>query len=369
MPAPTVRWPYLPDIFVTNVSHIFARASSLTFPDVFSNAFNSSTDRRVAEWVLRDQHINHPRNTADVIGYYFEDQPLWNVSMARYASGLQQQQPGDWTEGTRSLPNGSAGKHAYVAWLQARYSAPGAGGLAGARVVYNMPASIQDWGSVYTYNFNPRLNLSSADVEADDNEFLGAVADRLFAVGAGAVRRHDPGALVFGQRFLSNDAPPAVLAAAGKHFDAISVQPAHFSFGDDSQAEASVAAMLQMSALAGGKPIFIADQATHFPEPNAGNGTLQPTCGTAYGKGHSCVATEAAAAAAYAEYLTLVRSRSEFIGYVNNTAVETHCTPHPVVRAHVCICLRACVRVVFRGEIEDPDKVLCTASVVLSGRL
>lgn len=289
--------------------------------------------------------------------------------MARYASGLQQQQPGDWTEGTRSLPNGSAGKHAYVAWLQARYSAPGAGGLAGARVVYNMPASIQDWGSVYTYNFNPRLNLSSADVEADDNEFLGAVADRLFAVGAGAVRRHDPGALVFGQRFLSNDAPPAVLAAAGKHFDAISVQPAHFSFGDDSQAEASVAAMLQMSALAGGKPIFIADQATHFPEPNAGNGTLQPTCGTAYGKGHSCVATEAAAAAAYAEYLTLVRSRSEFIGYVNNTAVETHCTPHPVVRAHVCICVRACVRVVFRGEIEDPDKVLCTASVVLSGRL
>eukprot|EP00035_Acanthoeca_spectabilis_P011775 m.207569 g.207569 ORF g.207569 m.207569 type:complete len:123 (+) comp15445_c0_seq10:1059-1427(+) len=65
--------------------------------------------------------------------------------------------------------------------------------------------------------------------QADDNEFIGVVADQLFGVAAGAVRRHDPRALVLGQRFISHDAPTSVLQAAGRHFDVISVQPSIFS--------------------------------------------------------------------------------------------------------------------------------------------
>ena len=161
---------------------------------------------------------------------------------------------GDWTDYTRSLPEGSPGKTAYVGWLKARYSANGAGGLAAARAVYNMPPSVQDWDAVYAYQFNPRLNLSDGVVEADDTAFLGVVADRLFGVGADAVRRHDPAALVFGQRFLSHDAPAPVLAAAGKHFDAIAVQPSNFSYTSDGMQDYSIGFMQQMSILASESP-------------------------------------------------------------------------------------------------------------------
>ena len=59
VPAPGVPWPYLPDLFITNASHIFATSGSgtLSFPDIFSAAFNVSTDERVKDWIATDQHI------------------------------------------------------------------------------------------------------------------------------------------------------------------------------------------------------------------------------------------------------------------------------------------------------------------------
>ena len=105
-----------------------------------------------------------------------------------------------------------------------------------------------------------------ARVQADDTEFLGVVADQLFDIGASAVRRHDPAALVFGQRFLSNDAPPPVLAAAGRHFDVVSVQPSDFSPADGDELEAVIAGLVNISKLTG-KPVMVADESTHFVEP------------------------------------------------------------------------------------------------------
>jgi hypothetical protein len=70
---------------------------------------------------------------------------------------------------------------------------------------------------------------------------------------------------VFGQRFLSHDCPPSVLAAAGRHFDVISVQPSIFSPLTQVQVETSIQELVNISKLAG-RPVFVADQSTHFFE-------------------------------------------------------------------------------------------------------
>ena len=105
--------------------------------------------------------------------------------------------------------------------------------LAATRAAYGLPATkVTSWAALEAWDFrppNPAYNPLSADVEADDSAFLGVVAEQYFGLAAAAVRRHDPGALLFGPRFLTNDAPVNVLAAAGRHFDVLSFQPSDFS--------------------------------------------------------------------------------------------------------------------------------------------
>lgn len=277
MPAAGVPWSYLPDLFVTNASHIFTKSADYnpTFPDVFTDAFNTSVDARVAAWVATDQHIKLPRVHEDVVGYYFEDQALWNVTQARTGPGSAGPRPRDWADAMRQkspeLPGAgiasAPGKLAYTKWLEQRYEARG--GFAACRQVYSIPSSVAGFGALASYDFGG-VDLSSAAVLADDNEFLGVVAERYFYVAASAVRRHDPGALVFGQRFIGQDIVAPVIAAAGRHFDVISVQPSPFSFDDAQEAVASAAELARISALAGGRPVFVADQTTHFVQRQEG---------------------------------------------------------------------------------------------------
>ena len=313
VPAADVPWSYLPDLFITNASHIFQNSAdySPSFPDVFGAAFNATTDARVRDWCATDQHIGHPRVLEQVVGYYFEDQGLWNVSAARSAAAATNSSgPTDWSDAMRTLPADAPGKAAYVTWLEQRYQSRG--GLAAARRVYALPSSVRSWGDVRGWGF-ATLDAFSIDVLADDNEFLGVVAEQLFDVAASAVRRHDPGALVFGQRFLGNDTPPPVLAAAGRHFDAISVQPSPFSFSDDGEAAASAANLARISALAGGRPVFVADQTTHFQVPP---GQLGPSCWEdKAGKLHFCARNATGAGNLYRDYLAELRAEPSVIGY------------------------------------------------------
>jgi hypothetical protein len=306
VPSPHLSHPYIPDLFITNASHIFAKAGQLSFPDVFSDAFYASTDQRVAAWCSQDQHVDLPRRPADVIGYYFEDQPLWHVSAARAGSAATT--PTDWVAATRSLPAAAAGKGEYVTWLSSRYNGTPAG-LERARPVYSIPASVRSWSALRSWNFSA-VQPTSAAVLSEDSQFLGLVAERLFSVSAAAVRRHDPGALVFGQRFLSRDAPPAVLAAAGRHFDVVSVQPSAFSPESLAAVEHSAERLANISRLAAGRPVFVADQSTHFRETE---GALQPTCKS------KCV-NETEAGALYGAFLAALRRRRRpnmVVGYAH----------------------------------------------------
>ena len=240
VPAPGVSWPYIPDLFITNASHIMARSTGASFPDVFSATFNQSTDTRVGAWIARDQHIDLPRRLEDVVGYYFEDQALWNVSMARSSdpegAAPLRSTPGDWVAAMRALEPTAPGKAAYVDWLQQHYTTRG--GLSAARKIYALPPAVSSWADLRDWDFAGLRSLDPA-VISDDDVFLGVVAERYFSLAAAAVRRHDPDGLVLGQRFLGNDTPRLVMEAAGRHFDVISVQPAPFSFGNVQEARLS----------------------------------------------------------------------------------------------------------------------------------
>ena len=197
-----------------------------------------------------------------------------------------------------------------MGFLEQRYESRG--GFAACRQVYNIPHTLQSYGSLLGYDFATVALLSAAVVE-DDTELLGVIAERYFAVAASAVRRHDPGGLVFGQRFVGQDIVPAVLAAAGRHFDVISVQPSPFSFDDDQEAAASAAELARISALAGGRPVFVADQTTHFDGVFGG---LRASCFVDdAGRLHGCAANATGAGMLYAQYLAELRQRPEIIGY------------------------------------------------------
>ena len=102
----------------------------------------------------RDQHIDLLRNPADVIGYNFEDQPLWNVVAARRASkphpsprGGAEQAPTDCVAATRGLPEATAPASGGTARLQLRYNFD----FAAARPVYAIPASVTGWRSLFRW--------------------------------------------------------------------------------------------------------------------------------------------------------------------------------------------------------------------------
>eukprot|EP00035_Acanthoeca_spectabilis_P011776 m.207502 g.207502 ORF g.207502 m.207502 type:complete len:405 (+) comp15445_c0_seq2:337-1551(+) len=308
--APGISWPYFPDLFVTNASHIFARSAfgSASFPDVFAGDFVAVTDRRVAEWCARDQHIDAARVPRNVVGSYFEDQPIWDVSSARMLSLALDPNTGnvsgptDWEDAMRTLPESAPGKHAYVAWLKQRYG----GDLSTVRPIYSLPSSVKTWVEVEMWDFHTVNGLQST-VVADDNEFIGVVADQLFGVAAGAVRRHDPRALVLGQRFISHDAPTSVLQAAGRHFDVISVQPSIFSPESPDQALVNISKTSE-------RPVMVADQSSHYVEPGP-PGTLQPSgCTPLQSESTQCARYGTAAGALYAAFLSGLRSRSEIVG-------------------------------------------------------
>ena len=308
--APTagLDWPYLPDLFVTNASHILQRSGLASFPDVWAPAFATSVERRVAAWVRHDQRTGAARVPRSVVGYYMEDQPVWSVNPL-----------GDWTSATRGRTAGP-GKEVYVRWLQRRYN----GDFAAAARAYELPSRLRGWDDLTGYAF-AGLERTAA-VTDDDTEFLGVVAEHYFALASATIRKHDPGALIFGQRFIGNDCPAPVLRAAGRHFDVVSVQPQDFSPITPERVDALVANLHNISLLAGGAPIFVADESTHFfqevPNPPFEQPMRPSNCKLDNRTKRlpawaGCTADEAGAGQMYEQLLLALHKSSFAVGYAH----------------------------------------------------
>jgi hypothetical protein len=225
--------------------------------DVFEESFNSTTDRNFAQLATRVQATG----ASNAVGYYLEDIPVWKRSQPR---GPQKDSGAPaWTGYMRAQNRTSAGKKAYVGWLQTRY---GTGGLAELCRAYNVAPPATSWDALLAWPFGG-VDVSSEAIVTDDLAFLGVVADRIYGVAASAIRRHDEGALVFGDRFIQTDMPSSVLAAAAKHFDVLTIQPQPFSYNGSAMLQRSVEDAAAVASLYD-KPLMIADQATHYPGSN-----------------------------------------------------------------------------------------------------
>ena len=67
-------------------------------------------------------------------------------------------------------------------------------------------------------------NVKGEITDADEEAFRGVVADRYFSVVSRAIKKYDPNHLYLGARFHSSELfSPAVIGAAGKHLDVMSV--------------------------------------------------------------------------------------------------------------------------------------------------
>jgi len=195
--------PFFAKVSLVNNSHFLAQYD-FRYADVFSEAFASRVDRIVLS--VCEQH----RDNQKLIGYYWTDTPRWNLDESRRQRGT------DWVSFMRRLPANTAGKQAYIAFLQKRFG--------------NSIARLNDAFRMRAQSFESLAKSNFAGLELDrareaDEAFLGVIAERLYSVTAAAFARHDPEALVFGEKYKAHDHSDAVLQAAAKYVDVISIQP------------------------------------------------------------------------------------------------------------------------------------------------
>jgi hypothetical protein len=156
----------------------------------------------------------------------------------------------------------------------------------------------QKWG-VALHSFDevmelPPLSPQGQELISLESDFLRRVADRYFAVCAGAIRRHDPNHAILGCRYNAN-AAREVAESMGDHVDVIS-----FNNYDYLPPEDKLSGLNQLS----GKPLMITEFS--FKAKDAGLRNV--------GAGEA-VETQQDRADRYAEYVTALMSLPYMIGF------------------------------------------------------
>ncbi len=272
--------------------------------DVFEPSFVTTTDQQFEAVASRVRAT--AEGASNAVGYYFNDIPIWGR-----AGPYKRKGPPAWTSYMRGLNASAPGKSAYVSWLEDRYGGT-TSGLQQVCRVYNVVPPAKSWKDLMAYSFGSVNNGSEAVVQ-DDTAFLGVVADRIYGVASAAVRKHDPTALVFGDKFIQIDMPQPVLDAAAKHFDVLSIQPQPFSFTDSAMLQQNVADLVAVARKLD-MPLMIADQATHYQDPyHTKHAEFPDRCLEQHG--NPCCEDEITAGNLYEEYLDSLNASGVVVGF------------------------------------------------------
>lgn len=243
------RLPYFSGLQFTSCLHALP-PERFGYDDVFCPGFQARVEASIAEVTARRR--DDPR----LIAYYMSDTPRWDLDTARLRRGT------DWVSRIRGLPADRPGKRAYVAFLAERY--PGPEDFAAA---YRMP--ITRFDELLGKDFH-HLELTHPRVRADDEAFLSRIAETHYAHLRRCFDRHDPNHLVFSERYKMHDHTEAVITAAGRHFDAIAVQPGPEVGpmpGDGSHESQWDAAYWSRLGELSGRPAIICDHQVSFYAP------------------------------------------------------------------------------------------------------
>jgi hypothetical protein len=250
------------------------------FPDVFSPAWQKTAADVQRAAVVRN------RANPNLLGYLWTDVPTWDLPLARAMRGA------DWVSAIRGLEETAPGKRRYAAFLGERY----AGRFGELALLYGVQGESLDRERFAS------VALGHPSVGRDDRAFLGLIAQEYYRA-AGTQRAHDPGRLVFGDRYLIDDCPDEVIAAARSHIDVVSVQtgdgPTPLHMRSDVFQKAALDRLYRLT----GKPILICDHQISFPTPDQPHPIWTE------------LASQKEAAAATREYLRAAFDTEYVIGY------------------------------------------------------
>ena len=215
------------------------------FPDVFDPTVKARLEQEVGSFCR--QHRDNKR----LIAYYWTDTPTWDIHKTRRFRDT------DWVSEIRRLSAGSPGRERYAAFLRDGYD----NDLARLNRAYGL--RLESFDKLAKINLGG-LDLNRYEIERDDQEFLGQIAQTYYGIVGPAMRRHDPRHLVFGEKYLLGDTPPQVIQAAMPHIDAIAVQPGDGYFPIYTPGDIYPTAEIEALHKLTGKPIFICDHQISF---------------------------------------------------------------------------------------------------------
>ncbi len=198
-------FPHLASIQLTRCKHFF-QAGQFDYDDVFDPAFHKLIEQRVQAVCKRH------RGLPTLLGYNWTDTPRWDLDIARAERVV------DWVTWMRRLPGEAPGKRRYIEFLRDRYDDDAA---AFGRA-YQMRDV--DFESLPDNSFHG-LEVSRPAVRRDDEQFLSLIAEELYRRTKEECEKHDPGRLIFGERYKMHDHPEGVLSVASRYVDVISIQP------------------------------------------------------------------------------------------------------------------------------------------------
>ncbi len=141
-----------------------------------------------------------------LVGYFLDNEVYWGYGIRGFHYVF---------DDYMALPMTSApGKQQLMKFLQARYQTVAALGA-------DFQTDAVDWPGVATGT--TLVSLETAGAIATRSAWSGVVAEKFFQVTDAALRAADPNHMNLGVRFIAQLAPKAVLQAAGKYVDVMSV--------------------------------------------------------------------------------------------------------------------------------------------------
>lgn len=212
--------------------------------DIFDPKWQVGARQRIAQQCARQ------KDTPNLIGYYYKDLPAWNLEAVRDLP------EGNWVTFFRNLPADAPGKQRYLSFLRDRAG----GDLAKFTKLYRVDAD--SWDAASKADFS-KVDATNPAVRAEDEIFLGIVAEQYYRFYHDAVRAVDSRHLILGDRYPGWKVLDSILLIARKHVDVVSIQPIR-------ETTFNTAKFDQAHALTG-LPILLCDQRTRsvpFQEHN-----------------------------------------------------------------------------------------------------
>ncbi len=265
-----------------SVGFIQVRASAVIhdvqFVDVFGPAFAHDLENRVAALCQPLRENRH------LLGYYLADLPLWGDR--KFMDREEQTRGASWLSFFRKLPAEAPGRQAYEKFLAGRY----AGRFDVFKKLYVTAAA--GFGEPLHIDFDT-TDRRAAEVVADDEAFVAAIAGQIYRLTSEAFHRHDPYHLVLGERFLGDRLFLPVLEMAAKYFPVVAVQL------DGGFPKELFAGLYRRW----GRPLISVDHVISFVTPQTPNVRGRP------------LQSESEAAAFYVQYLRDAFAEPFMVGY------------------------------------------------------